>query len=173
MPSKTQFSQHPQHHPSSQSPWLEHHMIEHKLQTKHPSFHNIIRAFIVLDFNITWLSTHYRPSRLLISKRRAWVWLGEKRRWNENICGLEVFMYQSTPVQWIDAGVVVNCRDMDSYTKTSIHCRCMQVHSSKTRGQPCLPFPFHVTDALRISSSSCCPWYWWNQCYGWSTQHLK
>jgi hypothetical protein len=48
-------------------------------------------------------------------------------------------MYQSTPVQWIDAGEVVNCRDIDSYTKTSIHCRYMQVHSSKTRGQHAFP----------------------------------
>jgi hypothetical protein len=172
MPSKTQFSQHPQHHPSSQSPWLEHHMIERKLQTKHPSFHNIIRALIVVDLTshdwapITDQADSWYP------KEEYEFWLGEKRRWNENICGLEVFMYQSTPVQWIDAGMVVNCRDMDWYTKTSIHCKCMQVHSSKMRGQPCLPFPFHVTDALRISSSSCCPWYW-NQCYGRSTRHLK
>ncbi len=33
----------------------------------------------------------------------------------------------------------MNCTDMDSYTKTSIHCRCMQVHSSKTRGQHAFP----------------------------------
>jgi hypothetical protein len=33
---------------------FKHHMIEYTLQTKHPSFHNIIiRALIVLDFNIT------------------------------------------------------------------------------------------------------------------------